>query len=69
MVVLGHGVCAVTQNGRQVVKDETLPVRRTVTCDGHEHAQLSFGGRNGDGGTDEMWMKIAFVLMLYFVLT
>jgi len=26
-------------------------------------------GRNGDGGTHEMWIKIALVLMLYFVLT
>ena len=47
MVVLGHSVGTVTQNGPHVEG-------RTVVS----------GGRNGDGGTHEMWMKIALVLML-----
>ena len=41
MVVLGHGVCDVTQNGRHVVKDETLPVRKDGN--GHEHEPLPVG--------------------------
>ena len=52
MVVLGHSVGTMTQDGPHVQG-------RTVAS----------WGRNGDGGTHEMWLKIALVLMLYFVLT
>ena len=40
MVVLGHSVGAVTQNGYHVEKDETLPVRRTATDMGTNRCKI-----------------------------